>query len=273
VEEPELDPAAIVDETIEYLRVRPAGDGAVDRFVGEAPTWFGEVLFGGFVVGQAISAALRTAPDGRRMHSLHSYFLRPVLAGAPLSYTVTPIRDGRTFTSRRIDVAQNGAPVYAMTCSFTADTGGGEYEMPLPQPVPDPETLELQPGPGPWLQAWIGPTEPDANGVRQSTHRHWFRVPAALPDDDAVHLALLGFATDWTGTGGRPLRLEGDVDGMVSLDHAVWFHRRARADEWLLYDVHSVVNAGGRGLLRGTMYDRDRRVVASVAQEMLLRDQ
>ena len=98
----------------------------------------------------------------------------------------------------------------------------------------------------------------------------WFRVPAALPDDEHLHAALLGFATDWTGIGGRPLHLEGDTQGMVSVDHAVWFHRVARADDWLFYDVHSLVNAGGRGLLRGVMRDRDGRVVISVAQEMRL---
>jgi acyl-CoA thioesterase II len=86
-----------------------------------------------------------------------------------------------------------------------------------------------------------------------------------------LHAALLGFASDWTGVGGRPLRLDGDTEGMISLDHAVWFHRPARADEWLFYDVHSLVNAGGRGLLRGVMRDRDGRVVVSAAQEMLLR--
>ena len=98
----------------------------------------------------------------------------------------------------------------------------------------------------------------------------WFRIPAALPDDLHLHTALLGFATDWTGIGGRPLHLDGDIEGMVSLDHAVWFHRPARADDWLFYDVHSLVNAGGRGLLRGVMRDHEGHVIVSVAQEMRL---
>jgi acyl-CoA thioesterase-2 len=96
-------------------------------------------------------------------------------------------------------------------------------------------------------------------------------MPGTLPDDPHLHAALIAFATDWTGTGGRPLRLDGDITGMVSLDHAVWFHRPARADAWHLYDVHSLVNAGGRGVLRGTMHDVERHIVASVAQEMRLR--
>ncbi len=94
--------------------------------------------------------------------------------------------------------------------------------------------------------------------------------PVALADDLHLHTALLGFATDWTGIGGRPLHLEGDTQGMVSLDHAAWFHRPARADDWLFYDVHSLVNAGGRGLLRGAMRDREGRIVVSAAQEMRL---
>ena len=96
-------------------------------------------------------------------------------------------------------------------------------------------------------------------------------MPGVLPDDPHIHAALVAFATDWTGIGGRPLHLEGDTTGMVSLDHAVWFHRPARADAWHLYDVHSLINTGGRGVLRGTIHDVDRRIAVSVAQEMLLR--
>jgi acyl-CoA thioesterase-2 len=98
----------------------------------------------------------------------------------------------------------------------------------------------------------------------------WFRIPIPLSDDERLHAALLAFATDWTGVGGRPLDLERDEAGMVSLDHSAWFHRPVRADEWLYFDVHSLVNAGGRGLLRGTIRDTEGRVVASVAQEMRL---
>jgi len=264
-EVPDLD--TLIAETLEFLRVRPDGDG----WIGDAPSWFGDQLFGGFVIAQAIVAATRAAPEGRRMHSLHAYFLRPVVAATPILYRVTTLREGRTFATRRLDATQADAPVFAMSCSFTADTEGYEYEMPVARDVPGPDELSVQGGPGPWVQALFGPTPPDADGVRQSTHRHWFRIPGPLPDDPHLHAALVGFATDWTGTGGRPLHLEGDIQGMVSLDHAVWFHRPARADAWLFYDVHSLVNAGGRGLLRGTIVDGERRIVASVAQEMLLR--
>jgi acyl-CoA thioesterase-2 len=265
--DPDIDIESIVEETIEFVTVRPDGDG----WVGDAPAWFGERLFGGFVVSQAVHAATRTAPEGRRIHSLHGYFLRPVVAGRPLSYRLAPLREGRSFAIRRLEASQDGNPVFSMMCSFTADSDGYEYELPMDRNVPAPDEVPVSMGPGPWEIAGVGPTPPDADGTRKSTHRAWFRIPAPLPDDPHLHAALIGFVTDITGTGGRPLHLEGDVTGMVSIDHAAWFHRPLRADEWLFYDVHSVVNTGGRGLLRGTMYGPDRHVAVSVAQEMLLR--
>ena len=108
------------------LTVRAEGDG----WIGDTPSWFGDYLFGGFVIAQAVHAATRTAPAGRRIHSLHAYFLRPVRAGPPVAYAVTPIRDGRTFASRRLEATQSGEPVLTMTCSFAADTEGYEYELP-----------------------------------------------------------------------------------------------------------------------------------------------
>jgi acyl-CoA thioesterase II len=271
-EEPYVVDDAVVAETLAFMQVRPDGDG----WIGDTPSWFGDVLFGGFVIAQSVHAATCAAPEGRRLHSAHLYFLRPVVAGPPVTYTTDVVRDGRTFSSRRLDAAQAGKPVVAMLSSYTADTDGYEYDLGGPPggwppetgpPVDDPDA---ETGPGPWIAQHLGPSPPAADGTRASTHRIWFKVPQRLPDDDALHTALLGFASDWTGTGGRPLQLEGDITGMVSLDHAVWFHRPARADEWLFYDVQSLVNAGGRGLLRGVMRDADGRVVLSVAQEMRL---
>ena len=265
--EPELDIDAVVAETIGFVSVRPDGDG----WVGDAPAWFGDRLFGGFVLGQGTHAATRTTPEGRRIHSLHGYFLRPVFAGLPLSYRVTPIRDGRTFAIRQLEAVQDGNAVFTMMFSFTEDTDGYEYELPMAD-VPKPDELPVEVGPGPWEVAEVGPT-PAApeHGYRTSTRRAWFRIARALPDDPHLHEALIAFVTDMTGTGGRPLHLEGEVRGMVSLDHAAWFHRPLRADEWVLYDVHSLVNTNGRGVLRGTIYAPDGRLAASVAQEMLLR--
>jgi acyl-CoA thioesterase-2 len=261
-----LDP--VVAETVASVTVSADGSG----WIGVTPSWFGEFLFGGFVVGQAVHAATRAAPAGRRLHSVHAYFLRPVRSGPPVAYAIEPLRDGRAFSSRRLDAAQEGKPVLSMLCSFTADTDGYEYDLPgdVDAEPPGDDDPDITEGPGPWVAKPLGPTPAAADGTRSSTHRMWFRIPARLPDDPDVHAALLGFATDWTGTGGRPLRLDGDTTGMVSLDHAIWFHRVARADEWLFYDVHSLVNAGGRGLLRGTMRDAAGRLVASMAQEMRL---
>jgi acyl-CoA thioesterase-2 len=264
-----VDLEAALAEMTAFLTIRPDGDGG---WTGDAPEWFGEYLFGGFVIAQAIVAATRDAPDGRRLHSLHAYFLRPVTTKGPLTYRVHTLREGRSFTTRRIEGAQFDKPVLDFTCSFAADVDDGVYVYDLPgaSAVPGPDAFEPENGPGPWVAGWVGATPPRADGTRESTHRMWFRIPKELPDDEHLHAALLGFATDWTGIGGRPLHLDGDTQGMVSLDHAAWFHRPARADEWLFYDVHSLVNAGGRGLLRGVMRDVDGRVVASVAQEMRL---
>lgn len=179
------------------------------------------------------------------------------------------MRQGRAFEQRHLVAEQSGQSAVEMTCSFTNDTDGYVYDLPG-RAVPNPDELPVEPGPGPWVAAYLGPTPAAEDGTRESTHRMWFRIPASLPDDVHLHTALLGFASDWTGIGGRPLHLEGDTTGMVSLDHAVWFHRPARADQWLFYDVHSLVNAGGRGLLRGVMRDKNGRVVASVTQEMRL---
>lgn len=267
----EFDLEATVAETIELLTVSPNGDG---RWQGPVPDWFGDVAFGGFVLGQAIVAATREAPEGRRIHSFHAYFLRPVLASAPVDYELRTVRDGRSFSSRHLTAAQGGKAVLEALCSFTADTDGYVYDLGTSAVIPERDDAAAEPGtgPGPWTAHFLGASEPNDDGTYDSTHRMWFRIPAVLPDDPRLHAALLGFASDWTGVGGRPLLLDGDVgiEGMVSLDHAVWFHRPARADEWLYYDVQSLVNAGGRGLLRAVMRDEAGRVVMSVAQEMKL---
>lgn len=258
---------AIAAEMVALVGVRPDGAG----WVGDAPPWFGDRLFGGFVVAQALAAAGHTAPDGWRVHSLHGYFLRPVLAAKPLQYQVTSLRDGRAFAVRRLETVQDGGPVFAMTCSFTCDGPGPEYELAVAGDVPDPEELTIAIGPGPWQSAALGPAPAEADGTRRSTQRTWFRVPVPLPDDPHLHAVLLTFLTDVTNSASRPLDLEGDLSGIISLDHAVWYHRPARVDGWLFYDLHSLVNSSGRSLIRGTIHDRERRLVASMAQEVVLR--
>ena len=269
-EEP-LDLETAVEEMVGFLTVRPNGDG---RWIGDVPDWFGDVLFGGFVLGQSVAAVTADAPPGRRLHSLHAYFLRPVIASGPVEYELRPVRDGRSFSSRHLVATQGGKPVLEALCSFTDDTDGYVYDVPAPSGLPplDEAAAEPDSGPGPWIAHFLGPSELREDGTYESTDRKWFRIPAAVPDDLHLHTAILAFASDWTGVGGRPRLLDGEIgiEGMVSLDHALWFHRPARADDWLYYDVESLVNAGGRGLLRGVMRDADGRIVLSIAQEMKL---
>jgi acyl-CoA thioesterase II len=247
-----------------------------DTMVGRTPDWYGPVVFGGVGLALTISAACADAPPGTRLHSLHAHFLRPVRGAEPIAFDTEVLKPGRTFTLLRTTASQDAKPVITMTCSFTSDTDGYVYDVsglpsdvPLPGDVPEPDDAAEEIGP--WDERWLGPSPLRPDGTREATHRHWFRIAAPLVDDPHLHAALMGYATDWTGIGGRPLHLEGDTTGMISLDHAAWFHRPARADEWLLQDVQCLVNAGGRGTLRGVIRDEDGLIVASMAQEMLLR--
>jgi acyl-CoA thioesterase II len=263
---------AAIDEFLALLRHERRGD----TWVGRTPDWYGPVVFGGIGLALTISAACGDAPDGGRLHSLHAHFLRPVQGGQEIAFRSEVVKPGRTFNLHQVTASQDGKPVITMTCSFTRDTEGYEYNlsgMPadvlLPDELPEPDDVPDEVGP--WDVRWIGPSALRPDGTREATHRHWFRMPRALEDDPHLHAALLGYATDWTGVGGRPHDLERDTTGMISLDHSAWFHRPARADEWLLQDVQSLVNAGGRGTLRGVIRTTDGLIVASMAQEMLLR--
>jgi acyl-CoA thioesterase II len=263
---------AAVDEFLDLLRFDRRGD----TWVGRTPDWYGPVVFGGIGLLLTVSAACREAPSGTRLHSLHAHFLRPLLGGQEVEFASAPVKAGRTLTLNGVTASQEGRPVIVATCSFTTDTDGYVYDLSgIPDGVPMPEQLPEPDDPGhdigPWDTRWVGPSPVRPDGTREATHRHWFRLPRALDDAPHLHAALLGYATDWTGIGGRPLHLDGDTTGMISLDHAAWFHRPARGDQWLLQDVQSLVNAGGRGTLRGVIRDLEGRIVASMAQEMLLR--
>jgi dihydrofolate reductase len=187
---------------VEALMVR-AHDGG--GYVGACPDWFGGHLFGGVLIGQAVHAATRAAPEGRRIHSLHAYFLRPGRARDPIIYTVSPVRDGRSFALRKVMAHQDGKPILDMGCSFTSDTDGYDYELPATK-VPDP-TDPPTPAPGPWSAINLGPSGPEPDGTRRSTSRAWLKASGPLPDDPHVHAGVLGFFSDFTFTGGRPLHL------------------------------------------------------------------
>ncbi|MGQ0825881.1 MAG: acyl-CoA thioesterase [Actinomycetota bacterium] len=265
------DKLATQAEFVDVIQARPVDHGTA---VGDVPDWFGPIAFGGFIVAQTLHAATTTVDAAKgRPHSLHCYFLRPVAAGTPVNYTIRHLRDGRTFTTRQVDAAQNGALVCTMTCSFTTDTDGYEYELDVVGAPPDVNSIEDFDGfgAGPWVQRVVGPIAPAADGTRRSTHRMFVRLPAPIGDDPMLHAAIVAMITDMTFTGARPLHLDLPMDGIVSLDHSVWFHRPLRPDDWIYYDMHSLVNTGGRGALRGTLHGPDGRLAVSVAQEQLLR--
>jgi len=241
-------------------------------------------VFGGQVAGQALVAAGRTV-EGRPVHSLHAYFLRPGDPSIPIVYDVDRIRDGKSFTTRRVVAIQHGEAIFNLQASFHVDETGFDHQVPMPD-APDPETLpsadELAPpvpgrlwakqpidiryvdGP-PWDRA-ISPAG------RQLV---WIRADGTLPDDPVLHTCVVAYASDYTLLGsslvphGRSY-FHNDLM-MASLDHAMWFHRPFRADEWLLYSQASPAASGGRGLAMGGIFRRDGALAVSVVQEGLIR--
>ncbi|MEE4542088.1 acyl-CoA thioesterase II [Streptomyces sp. V4-01] len=254
-------------------------------------------VFGGQVAAQALVAAGRTVPEERAAHSLHAYFLRPGDPGAPIVYEVDRIRDGRSFTTRRVVAIQHGQPIFHLSASFQVHEEGLEHQEPMPH-APDPETLpsaeELLPAhadkfPDPGvvdrllearaavdLRYVEDPPFLTAGVAREPRSQVWFRARGRLADDPMLHVCLATYVSDMTlldsvllahGRGGWAV---GDVVG-ASLDHAMWFHRPLRADEWLLYDQQSPSASGGRGLGTARIYTRDGRLAVSVIQEGLVR--
>jgi acyl-CoA thioesterase-2 len=282
---------AALDELIDLLDLEPL---EVDLFRGVSPNEELLRVFGGQVAAQSLIAAGRTVADGRGVerpvHSLHAYFLRPGDPNIPILYQVDRIRDGRSFTTRRVAAVQRGEPIFHLSASFHVPEPGVIHQEQAPQ-VPDPETLPT------WAEAmapysqqvgdWatrprsidvrhIGEpvrTSPVESSPRPPSHQMWFRADGRLPDDPLLHACLVAYASDLTllDTIMLPHGLIWTDGTQVSLDHAMWFHRTFRADEWLLYDQYSPTASGGRGLATGTIFTRDGRLAASVVQEGLLR--
>lgn len=252
-------------------------------------------VFGGQVLGQALSAAARTVPAERPVHSLHGYFLRQGDARRPIVYEVDRIRDGQSFTTRRVNAVQGGQAIFTMSASFQLDEPGFEHQDAMPADVPDPdgllgehdlakrwaanipEPLRTQAtAPRPIDVRPIDPVDPVRPAAASSSRGVWYRASDALPDDPALHCYLLAYASDFhfLTTAMRPHAVSWLTPGMqvASLDHAMWFHRPFRMDAWLLHVVESPSASGGRGLVRGRFFDRAGRLVASTAQEGLMRD-
>ncbi len=261
---------APVQDLVGILSAQRVGD---DRFTAPTVDWFGDRVFGGVSVAQALSAATATVDEPLLPHSLHGYFLRAVTPGPPVELAVERLRDGRTFTTRHVVSSQNGRPVFWATCSFHADEDGDEYQRAADLgALPSPDDLPPEPDhPGPIDVREIGPTPARPDGSHESTRRVWFRADD-MPADPRTHAVVAAFLSDMTGTSFRPHSLgEWGTHTDASIDHAVWFHRPVRLDDWLYADFHALVNAGGRSVVRGEMYTPDGALCLSMAQELLIR--
>jgi acyl-CoA thioesterase-2 len=262
-------------KAFEGIPTEPDADGN-ERFVSVSPSWWpGERTFGGMVVAQALHAAMRTVPEGPTapmVHSLHAYFLRPSTPGVPSTHTVRRVRDGRTFTTREVSSEVQGKTVFTMNCSFQVPEEGEEYQLPMNQGIPSPADVMGFEEPFPFDIRELGSTEKRADGTYLSTRRCWMRARERMPDDPALHACALAYLSDMTGASFRPHSLGSwGTHTDASLDHALWFHRAARADEWNLFDLQALVNAGGRATIRATMHGEDGRLHLSMAQELLIR--
>ena len=289
------DPAALVDG---LLRLLDVADGGGDHFAGaRKPGGVGRV-FGGQVIGQALASAERTVPGDRPVHSLHAYFLRGGDEAFGIDFEVMRDLDGGSFANRRVVASQPGQdgatrPILTMVASFHKREPGVEHAEAMPA-VPEPESLRSEAElraeyadkvPERLRQQMLTPRPIELRPVesrhwmggppREPLSHTWMRAVAPLPDDPKLHRAVLAYASDmtWLGTATLPHEISWSKGNMMgaSLDHAIWFHDDFRADEWLLYACESPAAGHGRGLNRGNIFRRDGTLVASVAQEGLIR--
>lgn len=281
----------ILAELLELLRLEPI---EVNLFRGQSQDLGWGSVFGGQVLGQALSAAARTVPDDRVVHSLHGYFLRQGDAKRPIVYQVDRIRDGRSFTTRRVVAVQNGHAIFSLSASFQVEEVGFDHQDPVPPDVPGPEQLRSDTE---VARAWgehlpeplrtralaerpievrsVVPIDPLNPEIRPPERKVWYRAVDPLPDDPALHRYLLAYASDFhfLTTALQPHGASWAQPGMqvASLDHAMWFHRPFRMDDWLLHVIESPSASGGRGFARGRFFDRAGNLVASATQEGLIR--
>jgi len=261
-------------------------------FRGHSPQVGWQRVFGGLVVAQALVAAARTV-EGRAPHSLHGYFLLPGDPAVPIIYEVDRIRDGTSFTTRRCNAIQHGRAIFSLSASFQIEEAGLEHAVPMPK-VPLPESLPAKTemlrrfgaDMPEAMRRWLAQDRPieirpvdlsryvlhEAGALEQNV---WLRATGPLPSDPAIHRAVLAYLSDMTLLGAA-LGAHGhsvfDTGLQVaSLDHALWFHRPFRADDWLLYAQDSPNSCGARGFARGLLFSHDGRLVASVVQEGLIR--
>jgi acyl-CoA thioesterase II len=307
-----LDP---LEDLLDVLDLRPAGSAHIivggaadgdpstefdlgeserDIFVGRSQPMPHGRVFGGQVLAQSVVAAGRTLGDiegaPRRIHSLHGYFLRPGDSSHRLRFTVERLRDGHSFSARRVHAIQFGRPIFSMICSFQADSGGLDHQDPMPA-APDPEDLQTlaeqiaaseRPDASVWSEGKAIDMRHVEGGIYIQPGQHrtaqqsvWLRAIGTMSDDPLMHAAVLAYSSDYLlldpvlrrhGIAWSDPRLRA-----ASLDHAMWFHRPGRADEWTLYSQSSPSASNGRGLALGRMFNADGILIASVAQEGMLR--
>ncbi len=262
----------------------------VNLFRGVSPDENRQRVFGGQVAGQALVAATRTVQPDRHVHSLHAYFLRPGDPNVPILYEVDRIRDGRSFSTRRVVAIQHGKAIFNLQASFHVTESGLDYQVPMPLNVPAAETLpdfktrmapfkdrmgDMYDRPRPIDLRHLGTDPFSRNGQTALDQQVWLRADGTLPDDPTLHACIVTYASDMTllDTTILPFGLSWETPGMqmASLDHAMWFHRPFRADDWLLYDQRPISTGGARGLAGGNIFTTDGALAITVVQEGLVR--
>jgi len=275
-----------VDALVKLLDLEPI---EVNLFRGVSPDEERQRVFGGQVAGQALVAAARTVEPGRSVHSLHAYFLRPGDPTVPILYEVDRIRDGRSFTTRRVVAIQHGKAIFNLQASFQVPEAGLEHQEPMPD-APPPEELEdfatrMAPykeqfgayfdRPRPIDMRYVDWNPPDRRDPLPPFQRVWLRAAGTLPDDPVLHACVLTYASDMTLLDTALLPHGGSWGAaglfMACLDHAMWLHRPFRADEWLLYSQDTPSASEGRGLGRGSIFTSDGHLAVTVVQEGLIR--
>lgn len=276
-----------VDELIRLLDLEDIEDNV---FRGVSPDIDVQRVFGGQVAGQALVAASRTVADDRDIHSLHAYFLRPGDPKIPILYEVDRQRDGRSFATRRVVAIQHGRPIFNLSASFHVREEGYEHQFSMPEGVRPPDELDdFKTRWEPYAEQlgdWFNRPRPidvryadwepqDRREALPPNSRVWAKANGVLPDDPVLHACVVTYLSDMTLLDTTLLPHPGTFMNvnvqMASLDHAMWFHRPFRADEWLLYDQDTPSAAGGRGLARGFFYTPDGALAISVVQEGLIR--